>query len=150
MIRSPKDFWSGLLYVFFGLSAVVIARDYDLGTALRMGPAYFPTVLGWLLCAIGAISMVRGFLIDGEPVRGFAVKPLTIVVGAVLLFGFTVRRTGLAIALPGLIVFSAIASRRFRWLPTVMMAAALTIFCILVFLQGLGVPLPIIGDWLGG
>jgi hypothetical protein len=150
MIRSPKDFWSGLLYVFFGLSAVLIARDYDMGTALRMGPAYFPTVLGWLLCAIGAISMIRGFLVNGEPVQGFAVKPLTAVVGAVLLFGFTVRRAGLAMALPALVLFSAAASRRFRWLPTVAIAAALTVFCILVFLQGLGVPLPIIGEWLGG
>jgi putative tricarboxylic transport membrane protein len=149
MIRSPKDFWSGLLYVFFGLSAVFIARDYDMGTGLRMGPAYFPTVLGWLLAAIGVISLARGLLVDGEPLHGLAIRPLSIVVGATLLFGFVVRGAGLAIALPILVVFSAMASRRFRWVPTLLMAAGLTVFCVYVFLKGLGVPLPIIGEWFG-
>src|SRR5688572_14793899 len=46
MIRSTKDFWTGVLYVFFGLTAIIVARDYGMGTAVRMGPAYFPTILG--------------------------------------------------------------------------------------------------------
>jgi putative tricarboxylic transport membrane protein len=150
MIRSLKDFWSGLLYMFFGLAAVIIARDLDMGTALRMGPAYFPTVLGWLLAAIGAISVARGFLTRGDPLHGLALKPLLIIVGATLLFGFIVRQAGLAVALPVLVLFSAIGSRRFRWAPTLLLAAGLTLFCVLVFLKGLGVPLPIVGEWFGG
>jgi hypothetical protein len=149
-IRGPKDFWSGLLYIFFGMSAVVIARDYDMGTALRMGPAYFPTILGWLLAAIGGVSVVRAFIVAGEPVGGLAIKPLAIVVGATLLFGFTVRQAGLAVALPMLVVISAAASRRFRWAATLVLAAALTIFCVFVFRKWLGVPLPILGEWFGG
>lgn len=149
-IRSPKDFWSGLIYIFFGLSAIIIARDYGMGSALKMGPAYFPTLLGWLLVAIGAISVVRGLVIRGTPVGAFAMKGLLMVVGATLLFGLTIRGAGLAIAVPILVIFSAAASSRFRIVPTLLMAAGLTLFCVLVFLKGLGVPLPVVGPWLGG
>jgi hypothetical protein len=149
-IRSPRDLWSGLLYIIFGLSAVVIGREYGMGSALKMGPAYFPTLLGWLLAVIGAISVIRGFVIRGTPVGGFAIKGLLMIIGATLLFGFTVRGAGLAIALPILIIVSAAASSRFRWKTTLLMAAGLTLFCVLVFLKGLGVPLPVVGPWLGG
>ena len=53
MIRNPKDFWIGLIYIFFGSSAILIARDYSMGTAIKMGPAYFPTILGGLLLTVG-------------------------------------------------------------------------------------------------
>ena len=61
MTRNPKDFWTGLLYIFFGASAIFIARDYNMGTALRMGPAFFPTILGAVLAVIGAIAVIRSF-----------------------------------------------------------------------------------------
>jgi putative tricarboxylic transport membrane protein len=149
-ISSPKDFWSGAIYAFFGLSAVLIARDYDMGSALKMGPAYFPTLLGWLLTAIGIVSVVRGFVVRGTAVGGFAIKAVLMIIGATVLFGLTVRGAGLAVALPILVIFSAAASKRFRFLPILLMAAGLTLFCVVVFLKGLGVPLPVIGDWFGG
>lgn len=149
MIRSTRDFWSGLIYIFLGASAVVIARDYDMGTTLKMGAAYFPTVLGGLLVVVGAISMVRSFIVQGAPIGRFASKGLLSVVGSVLLFGFIVRGAGLAVALPLLVVVSALASSRFRWGPTLAIATGLTVFCALVFIKGLGVPLPVIGPWFG-
>ena len=148
-ISSAKDFWSGLIYIFFGLAAVIIARDYDMGNALKMGPAYFPTVLGWLLAVIGAISVIRGFVVRGMAVGGFAFKPLLMIVAATLFFGFTVRGAGMAVALPILVIFSATASRRFNWKMSLLLAAGLTLFCVLVFIKGLGVPLPIVGPWFG-
>jgi putative tricarboxylic transport membrane protein len=150
MIRSSKDFWSGLIYVFIGSSAIIIARDYGMGTALRMGPAYFPTMLGGLLLLIGAVSVIRAFLVKGSPIGAFAFKGIVAVVGATILFGLIVREAGLAIALPLLAIVSALGSTRFRWWPTLAMAAALTVFCIYVFIKGLGIPLPILGSWFGG
>jgi hypothetical protein len=150
MTRNPKDFWTGLVYIFFGSSAILIAREYGMGTAIKMGPAYFPTVLGGLLVGIGAISVIRSFVVPGTPIRAFAFKGLILVTAAVLVFGFVVRGAGLVVALPVLIIISALASSRFRWGPTLVMAAGLTIFCVLVFVKGLGIPLPIIGPWLGG
>ena len=149
MTRNVRDFWTGLLYIFFGSSAILIARDYGMGTAIKMGPAYFPTILGGLLLFIGVISVIRSFIVAGAPIGAFAFKGFALVTISVLVFGFIVRGLGLAIALPLLIIISAYGSTRFRWRPTLVMAAGLTIFCVFVFLKGLGIPLPIIGPWLG-
>jgi Tripartite tricarboxylate transporter TctB family len=149
-MRNPKDFWAGVIYIAFGLIAVIIARDYGMGTALRMGPGYFPTVLGGLLILIGIIALVRSFLQAGTPLGGFAVKALLIIVGSSLLFALIVREIGLLIALPILIIMSSYASVHFRWPTTLTLAAGITIFCVLVFTKGLGVPLPLLGSWLGG
>ena len=149
-MRNPKDFWSGLIYVFFGSSAILIARGYSMGTAIKMGPAYFPTILGGLLLIIGVISVIRSFIAPGTPISAFAFKGLTLVIVSVVAFGLIVRGAGLAVALPLLIVISALASAKFRWRPTLIMAAGLTIFCVFVFLKGLGIPLPILGSWFGG
>jgi hypothetical protein len=149
MIRNPKDFWSGLIYVLFGVGAIVVAQEYGMGTALRMGAAYFPILLGGLLILIGAISVIRSFVSQGAPVGRFAVKAMLIIVSATVLFGLTVRGAGLAIALPMFIIISAAASTRFDWKPTLLMAVGLTLFCVLVFSKGLGVPLPVVGPWFG-
>ncbi|TMA08048.1 MAG: tripartite tricarboxylate transporter TctB family protein, partial [Deltaproteobacteria bacterium] len=132
--ENPKDFWTGLIYIFFGASSMLIARDYGMGTAIKMGPAYFPTILGGLLALIGAISVIRSFIVPGTPVGAFAFKGLILVCVSILLFGLIVRGAGLAVALPLLIIMSAVASVKFRWRPTLIMAAGLTIFCVLVFL----------------
>jgi hypothetical protein len=150
MIRSPKDFCSGVIYILFGSTALFVGRDYGMGTALRMGPAYFPWLLGVLLIVIGVISVLRSFWIAGAPIGAFALQKLAFITGSVILFGLVVRGLGLAIALPLLTIASARASGRFHWGPSVALAAGLTVFCVLVFLKGLGVPLPLIGSWIGG
>lgn len=150
MIRSSKDFWTGVIYIVFGVSAIFIARDYSMGTGGKMGPAYFPTVLGGLLAVIGAIAMARSFVVPGAAITRFAFKGLVLICVPVLLFGIIVRGAGLAVALPLLVVISAAASVRFRWRATVLIAAGLTIFCVLVFVKGLGIPLPVVGPWFGG
>ena len=150
MIRGTRDFWTGLLYIAFGASAVVLARDHGMGTAVRMGPAYFPTVLGALLILIGLIALGRSFIAAGAPVGPFALKALALIVGAIIVFGVVVRGAGLALALPALVMVTAAASPYFRWGRSIALAAALTLFCVVVFLKGLGVPLPILGPWFGG
>src|SRR3990172_1683875 len=113
MIRSSKDFWTGLIYIFFGVSAILVARDYAMGTGIKMGPAYFPTILGGVLSAIGAIAVVRSFIVPGTPIGAFTFKGFTLVSVSVLMFGFIVRGAGLAVALPLLVIISACASARF-------------------------------------
>ena len=150
MIRSTRDFWTGAIYALIGLSAVLIARDYPMGSAVRMGPAYFPTLLGIILMVVGAVALIRSFIVPGTPIGAFAIKGLLLVVFSVSLFGFIVRDAGLVIALPLLVFISALASNQFRWVPTIALATGLTLFCSLVFIKGLGVPLPLIGPWFGG
>lgn len=60
-IKNGKDFWAGLMFIGFGLFFFLVARNYNMGTALRMGPAYFPTVLGGMLIVLGAVTTGRSF-----------------------------------------------------------------------------------------
>jgi Tripartite tricarboxylate transporter TctB family len=147
-VRNARDVWTGVIYIAVGASAVLLARDYGLGTAFRMGAGYFPTVLGGLLVLIGLASLGRAALWAGDPLPPFRLKGLLGVTAATLAFGALVRGTGVVVALPVLVLLSAAASARFRWGPALMLAAGLTLFCAAVFLKGLGVPLPILGPWL--
>lgn len=149
-IRSPKEFGAGLIHLTFGAAAVWIGRDYAFGTGARMGPGFFPTVLGAALVAIGLASLVRSFMIRGEPIGRIAWKPLFLVVAASLLFGFLLPRAGLAVALAILALLSAAASEKFHldWRAAAGLAALIAV-CVLVFVKGLGVPLPLLGSWFG-
>lgn len=147
--RNAKDFWTGLIYLFVGSGALIISRDYDMGTAVKMGPAYFPTLLSVLLMVIGIISVLRSFFKSGSPIGVVAWKGLVLIVASTLLFGVIVRGAGLLLALPLLVIVSASASARFSWKTSLAEAAGITVFCIVIFLKGLGVPLPILGSWFG-
>jgi hypothetical protein len=147
--RNPKDFWPGIIYIAIGVTAIIIGQDYKMGTALKMGPAYFPFILSSLLILIGLISLVRSFIKPGSPLGSFALKGMLLVTAATILFGLTLRGGGLIIALPLLVISSAYASSRFNWRHSIMLAIGLTAFCILIFLKGLGVPIPIAGSWFG-
>ena len=64
-IRHSKDFFAGLIFIAVGVIAVIVGRDYSLGTTTRMGPGYFPALLGWLLAILGAIILFRSIWFDG-------------------------------------------------------------------------------------
>ena len=148
-IRNPKDFWSGVLFVVIALATIIIARDYPMGSAVKMGPAYFPTALGWVLAAIGAIAIIRSFIRIGEPIHGFAVKKVALVVLPTALFGMLIRPAGMLVATVVLILLSAYASSKFRLGPALALAIAMAAFSALVFVKALGVPIPLLGSWFG-
>lgn len=150
IIRSPKDFWAGVIYIFLGVAAIIIGKDYGIGTATKMGAAYFPVVLGGLLAFIGAISLIRAFAIQGDPISRLVYKEAAIIIGSIVLFALVLRGAGLPIALILLVLLSAYTSKNFRWLPSIGLAVGLALFCTLVFVKGLGIPLPILGSWFGG
>lgn len=147
LAKNAKDFWTGVIYIVIGGAAILLSRDYGMGTAVKMGPAYLPTILSGLLILIGTISVVRSFIKQGTPIGSFALKGLVLVTFSTVLFGMIVRGAGLAVALPLLIMISAFASTRFSWRYALGLAVGVTVFCILVFQVALGVPLPIFGAW---
>ena len=148
-IRSPKDFWAGLLYAGFGTAAVLIAREYGMGSSSRMGPAYFPTVLGSLLLLIGLASLIRSFFAKGEPIGAIAWKGMGLVTLATVLFGALLRPAGLVAALATLILVSAAASVKFRIdRRALALMVGLIVFCALVFVKALGLPVPLLGTWV--
>jgi hypothetical protein len=150
-IRNPRDFWAGAIYLALAIVVIWVGRNYQQGTSARMGPGYFPAVLGSILALFGVVSMVRSFIRPGEPIEPMAWKPLVLVLGSVVLFGVLLDRLGLLIGLPCLIIVSALASRNSRLdVTSVAALIGLVAFCALVFIKGLGVPMPLIGTWLGG
>ena len=149
IVRNPKELWIGIIYIAVGSVAVYLCQDLDMGRAGKMGPAYFPTLLSVLLIGIGVISLVRSFVKVGALVGTFAIRGMALVTLAIVLFGVLVRGAGLAVALPVLVLVSSSASVKFRWKSTILMAVGVTAFCVLVFLKGLGVPLPVLGPWFG-
>lgn len=148
-IRHPKDFWSGIVFLFFGLSAVIIGQDYEMGTAGRMGPAYFPTALGVLLSLVGAVSLGRSFFRPGEPIGKLYWRELSLVMVAVLLFGFLMRDAGLVPATLVLILISSYAGQKFQLAKSVALAVGAALFAVGLFVKLLGLPMPIFGPWFG-
>lgn len=149
VIRNPKDFWSGVIFVVFGLAAVLIGQDYSMGTAGRMGPAYFPTILGGILALIGIIAVVRSMVRPGDALEKFAIKETFLILLAVVLFAILVRGAGLAISVIILVMASGFASVKFRIGPFLAVAVGLAVFAVLVFVKALGLPMPMFGPWLG-
>jgi hypothetical protein len=140
-IRAPKDFWSGVMFCGFAAVALLAAHGYSTGSAGKMGPGYFPLLLGILLLALGAVLIGRSVVLAGEPLPRFHLRPLLVMAFAVTLFGLTIERLGLVVALAALTVLSAWAGPQFRWKETAVLAVALTAFCIGVFVYALGLPL---------
>jgi len=149
LIKHPKDFYAGLMYAAIGVGAIIIARNYNMGTSVRMGPGYFPTMLGGLLTLVGAISMIRAFLHSGEAIKPFYWKELFLVLGSVALFGVLVRGAGLVPSLILLVITSAWASDKFRLKTALLLAVLASILSAMVFVKGLGLPFSIIGPWFG-
>jgi putative tricarboxylic transport membrane protein len=146
--RNPKDFWAGVIYLGFGLAAVLIGRGYERGTALRMGPGYFPVALGLLLCLVGVAAIVRASFRPGEPLAKLAWRPLFFVLAGPLAFALVLRPLGLLVAVPVMVIISARASTRFELKHALGLAAGITLFATLVFGKALGLPLPILGSWV--
>jgi len=147
--KALKDLLAGLVFVAFGLVFAVTAWSYDLGTALRMGPGYFPLVLGGMLVLLGALIVGQGVIAgDGKPIGPVPWRGLVLLTAAVLFFGFTIRGLGLAPSLFVTVLLAAFSSHRTTIVSALAMAFGLTAFCILVFVEALGMPVPLLGPWV--
>ena len=142
-IKHPKDFWAGVLYIAFGATAILIAVNYPAGTAARMGPGYFPRVLGAILIALGVFLALRALRIQGTPLAFGSPKALLVVIGSVLVFGAAAPPLGLVIATILLVVVSSAASDEFRWKEAVISSLVLAAFTVVAFSYGLQLQLPV-------
>ena len=142
-IRNPKDFWAGLLFASVGLAAIVLGSRYNLGTAARMGPGYFPRILGMLLMALGSIIALRALRVDGPAVPPWRWWSTGVVLGSVVLFGLIVNTVGLALSTVILIVLASSASSEFRWKEALISGVFLAALAVGVFIIGLKLQLPI-------
>src|SRR5262245_4178688 len=147
-LLANRDFLAGLVFVLIGALAAAVARDYPIGTAMRMGSGYFPTVLGGILILLGAWVMARG-LRSGEKVKGeWGWKPLAFVALAFVLFGLLMPRLGLVPALAAAILASALGGREFRIKEALILALVMSAFSVIVLLYVLKMPYPLIAGVL--
>ncbi len=142
-VRNWKDLYSGLIFIFFGASFFMVARNYPMGTALRMGPSYFPTILGGLLAILGVIIALRSLAVTGEPISPIGFRPLLLILAAVLLYGFLLDRFGLIAATVALIFVSALAGHEFRFKEVLILTVILVALSVGAFVYGLGLPFPL-------
>ena len=142
-IRSPKDFWAGLIFVAIGGGFVLLAQQYRLGDMHRMGPAMFPTLVGCLLATLGAITTLRSFARDGAPMPDFHARPIIVSVLAIVLFAVALQWLGLVAAIAVLVLIGANAARDVRQLDNLALAAVMIVFSVAVFVWLLGLPLPL-------
>jgi putative tricarboxylic transport membrane protein len=142
-IRSPKDFWAGLIFIAIGGGFVLLAQQYRLGDMHRMGPAMFPTLVGVLLAALGLIIAMRAFALDGAPVPRFEARPIGVSLLAIVLFGVALQWFGLVAAVAALVLVGACAARNVRPLESLALAAVMVAFSVGVFVWLLGLPLPL-------
>ncbi len=157
-IGHPKDFWGGVMFAALGLMFLVIARGipgipflpgYTMGTPARMGPGFFPFWLGTILVLLGVAISVGGVRTEGG--KGGQLEkwhwgPLFWVLGAIVLFGIILKPVGMLLDGIMLVIVASIGSHDFRIKPVAILAVFLTVFCALVFVWGLKLPIPLCPD----
>ncbi|MBY0269917.1 MAG: tripartite tricarboxylate transporter TctB family protein [Burkholderiales bacterium] len=141
-ITSQENFWSGVMFITFGLAAIFIAQDYPFGSSSRMGPGYFPTWLGIILTLLGIAISVTGFKVQGEGIGKFAWKAMAFLSTAFVLFGWAIDRIGFVPAM-FIIIFLAAAGRDFRIKEVLVSSIVLVIGCWALFIKGLELPFPL-------
>ena len=145
-LRNNKDFLAGLLMLTIGAGGFYMALDYPFGSALRMGPGYFPRVLAGILMAFGVFILVRSVL-SVEKVKGrWGWKPLAFITVALVAFGWTMEHLGFIPALVVMFIVSALGGHEFRWKEVAILTVVMSAFAVGVFIYGLGLPYPL---WWG-
>jgi putative tricarboxylic transport membrane protein len=145
-IRSPQDLGAAIVFLAIGAAALAFRGDLEVGDAAKMGPAYFPTILGWLILGIGVILAVRSLRFDGPPIERVQLRPLLLIVASVVLFGFLLESVGLVIATIVVTLVSVCARPKPKWKESLALGVGLSVFAAVVFVWALSQPLPL-GWW---
>jgi hypothetical protein len=148
-IKSPKDFWAGVMFIGFGGFAVAWSlTHYQMGTAVRMGPGYFPTMLGGLLVVLGLAVLLAALALEGPPVPKFHYRPLLMISLGCVAYGYLMKPLGLVLATAALVFISALGGHEFKLKEVSILYVVLVIFSVLVFVKGLTLPFPICPDFI--
>jgi hypothetical protein len=143
-IKSPKDFWAGVMFIGFGGFAVAWSMThYQMGTAVRMGPGYFPVMLGGLLVVLGLAVLLVALATDGPPIPKFHYRPLLLISLGCVAYGYLMKPLGLILATVALVFISAFGGHEFKWKEVLILSVILVVFSVLVFVKGLTLPFPI-------
>jgi hypothetical protein len=161
MIKSQKDFFSGLMFTLVGAAFAWGATSYNIGTGARMGPGYFPLLLGIFLAVLGGFITFYSLIEhteDGDPVGAFAWKPVVYILGANIVFGillaglprFGIPPMGLIAAIYALVIIAGKAGDTFSLKESLLLATALSVGSYLAFIMLLKLQMPVWPTFITG
>ena len=138
------------MFIAFGLIFIVASRAYNMGTAAKMGPAYFPTMLGGLLVFLGILIGAAGFMAKAQELRieRFQAKPILTILVGVALFALLLPKMGLVVSLVLLILISSLASHEFSLRASLIATVVLLLMSWVVFVKGLELQFPLLPAFL--
>ena len=160
-IKSQKDFFAGLMFMAVGIGFAWGATNYNVGTGARMGPGYFPMLLGILLAIIGAAVTFKATVVetaDGDKIGKWAWKQIFFIIGANLLFGlllaglpsFGVPAMGLIVAIYGLTFVASLAGDQFKFREVFILATILAVGSYAAFVWALNLQFPVWPSFIAG
>jgi len=139
-LSKNKDFWAGMMLIGIGAAAMLIAREYRFGSALRMGPGFFPVILGGILIVFGVCIMAVG-LKSGERIQvRVSLRALVLLPVSLILFGILMELAGFVPALAALVFVAAASGREFKFFEVLSLTVFLTLASTALFIWGLGLP----------
>jgi Tripartite tricarboxylate transporter TctB family len=146
-IKSQKDFFAGLLFMGLGIAFALGARTYNVGTGARMGPGYFPLMLGIVLAILGAVEVVKALVTgkpDGDKIGKWVWRPVGFIVAANLAFGvllgglpsIKLPAMGMIIAIFALTLIGAQAGKEFVLKEVLILSAILAVgsYCVFILM----------------
>jgi hypothetical protein len=153
-IKSQKDFFSGLMFLAVGIAFAWGATNYNIGEGARMGPGYFPLMLGILLAAIGAFTIFESMVVeteDGEPIGKFAWQPLFYVIAANVVFGLMlgglpklgIPAMGLIVGIFALVFVASLAGDEFKFKEVAILSVVLAVLSYAAFILLLNLQFPV-------
>jgi hypothetical protein len=149
MTVNRQDLAVGAIFVaialFFGIDTLI---ELPIGTPRRMGPGFFPVVLSGLLLIMGVAIALKGLRSQPMTLGPVPWRGLAVLLPVPVVFGLTIRGLGLTLSIFLVAFISTFASRRATLVLALALGVGLTIFCVLVFHYGLGVPTPLFGSWV--
>ena len=145
-IKNLQDFWSGVFFIALGVLAIYLSRNYPMGTALEMGPGYFPTWLGGIMIGFGVVINVLSFKLEGEAdqrdtIREWGFRPWLVLTATLVLFAVLMEAEfGFVPSLIVLIAGCALAHKDVHWRETLLLSVFVTAGAVAIFSYGLGLP----------
>ena len=160
-IKSQKDFFSGLLFITVGIAFAVGANSYTVGTGARMGPGYFPLLLGILMAILGAAITFNALVIetpDGDKIGSWAWKPLSFIIAANLVFGLmlgglpsiNIPAMGMVVGIYALTFIASLAGEEFSFKAVAILATVLAVMSYLAFIVLLKLQFPVWPTFITG
>jgi hypothetical protein len=143
-INGAKDVLAGVIFIAIGVAVFFLAQQYEIGTATRMGPGYFPALLGIVLAGLGATTFIRGIRAAApDPIPVHRLEPLVLIFAGILAFSLLIGRAGLVVAAAVLIALACF--RRLLSNPAEVLLTYLVLvsFAAGVFIYWFGMPIPV-------